>query len=93
MVCHYAWPKKTLKVILGIKFERSISLFRKLFVTHHAHCSDVDELTFSVRYFPLLCSSRRLVNDGEAERPTVLGSVQILGSDVHVWLVLTDAAH
>ena len=42
-------------------------------------------------YFPLLCCSRRLVEDGERERPAVLGSIQILGGDIHVRGILADA--
>lgn len=41
-------------------------------------------------YLPLLCCSRGLVNDGETEWPTVLGSIQILCSDIHIWCIITD---
>lgn len=46
-----------------------------------------------MRYFPLLCRSRRLVNDGEAEWRTVLGPIQILCSDIHIWFILTDTPY
>lgn len=65
-----------------------------IFVIYHAYCLDFDKVnhlhTFLVYYFPLLCSSRRLVEDGESERPTVLGSIQILCSDIHVRGIFAD---
>lgn len=68
-----------------------------IFVIYHAYCLDFDKVnhlrTFLVDYFPLLCSSRRLVEDGESERPAVLGSIQILGSDIHVRGILADTLY
>lgn len=46
-----------------------------------------------MHYFPLLCCCRRLVEDGERERPAVLGSIQILGSDIHVRGILADTLY
>lgn len=50
-------------------------------------------LTFLSYYFPFFCHSRRFVNDREAEWLTVLVSVKILCSHVHVGHIITDILH
>lgn len=50
-------------------------------------------LTFSAYYFPSFCHSSWFINDGETERPAVLGSVQVLSGHVHERHIVTDSLH
>lgn len=56
-------------------------------------CSPMILLTFLVHYLPFFCHSSWFVNDGETERPTVLGSIQILCGHIHILLVIADILH
>lgn len=50
-------------------------------------------LTFLVYYLPFFCHSSQFVDDGETERPTVLGPIQVLCGHIHVRHVVTDSLH
>lgn len=50
-------------------------------------------LTFLVYYLPFFCRSSWFVNDGETERPTVWGPIQVLCGHIHVRHVITESLH